>query len=265
MNYLPENIKAIIIDVDGGAKDEKPTAEYVGRELIKSQFPFHPIRLYKGLRGLREVKKVIREHENEKNAYGLQKFFEVVGRTLDVDKTNLYEITKKVIDKKKIEGFAELSKKLDNEGIIKFFSTGGYETSVFASMMLFNGRAGAANPLVWYNPDRTEVHGSEITYIDSRGLFKGLPETKKGAVVKNCLMSIKNSEDKRRINEKMVEIFGIKKEEVAILENDKLGHSSMKAFGFPIASPLADQETIDVALENDGIHIKDYMSLVDSN
>jgi hypothetical protein len=63
----------------------------------------------------------------------------------------------------------------------------------------------------------------------------------------------------------MIEIFGIKKEEVAVLENDKLGHSSMKAFGFPIASPLADQETIDVALENDGIHIEDYMSLVDSD
>jgi len=57
-DYLPQNIKMLIFDVDGGIKDVKPTAEYVGKKLLLSQLPFHPLRFYKGYKGAKEVRKL---------------------------------------------------------------------------------------------------------------------------------------------------------------------------------------------------------------
>ena len=59
-------------------------------------------------------------------------------------------------------------------------------------------------------------------------------------------------------NKILISALGIDESKVGVIENDKLGHESMKYFGFPMASPRADEETKKVALDNGGIVINDY-------
>jgi hypothetical protein len=144
---------------------------------------------------------------------------------------------------------------LQNNGVKTFLSTTGYDRIGHVSFELFNIDGFVANPIVWFKDDE-EIYGSEIVYRNSDGSVNA-PLIEENAKVKGCIIPIKGPEDKRKANETLVKKFGLNKENVAIVENDYLGHPSMKTF-FPIASPLADEETVKLAKELGGLQIEDY-------
>jgi len=256
---LPNNIRAVVFDVDGTIKDEEPIAAHVGKRLIMNQFyRCHPIGFLKGYFGSREVKKIVKENGIENQAYGLKKFFEIVGKTIKVDLRTLDKLTKDILKEKELSGFSAFNEELQKRGVDTFFSTVSYDRVGRVGLDIYSLKGYAANQTIWQNPSGNKIKGDEIVYRGSGKI--DVPSIQGDVILKDCSLTIITSEGKRRATEELMKSVGIRKEDVAIVGNDRLDHASMKYFGLAIAPPLADKETEDLVQERheNGRFIQDY-------
>lgn len=253
------SLEAIVFDVDGGLKGVTPTAEYVGKKILLEQLPFHLRTFLKGYKGLKRVRATMKEYGEEGAAYGLQKFFEVMGETVDLDFETLYRLTENVLRNKEIPGFSEFNLFLQKKGIRVFLATIGYDTVGYVGLKVYNISGFAANPIVWSSTDGRKVHGKAVVYRNLGDSIE-MPPFEVNTKVNGCLIPIKNSADKERLTIRLLDHLDINPENVAVVGNDFLDHESMKTLGLAIASPVADNRTVELANNLGGIHIEDYMN-----
>jgi len=253
MDRIPDYVKAVIFDVDGSVMRGETIGAYVGRKLMLKQIPFHPGKLIKGYSGMREVKKIVREHGEDSAARGLQKFFEIVEKTTTVTRKELNEITKDAIKHCEIPGFSYFNSRLQNVGIKTFFSTIEYDEVGKVGVSDYGLSGYVANPVEWLNSKNEIVRGNEIVCND----FNDNVRIGEDFILKGCHATIRNSKHKENANSKLMAASGIDENRVCVIGNDYIDHDSMLRF-FPMASPPADGETVKLVKERDGIHITDY-------
>lgn len=255
MNKKIDSIDAFIIDSDGTTKDVTPTAEYLGRELLKEQLT-NPISLLRGMWGYLKVKRIQKTNGENGDGKALKKFTEIVGNNLDIDRETVYEMTRKILKEKEIPGFSDYNSRLREQGYKVFLSTAGPDSTGYASLDLYDMDGFNANPMVWQRPNGELVSGNKI--VNNNHNLRGLGERDCNLMLRGCEIPIKNSEDKKSVTEQMIKNADLDWKQVAVIGNDDIDHRMLETCGLPMASPLADYDTKLHVKRLDGILLTDY-------
>jgi hypothetical protein len=256
MDQIPQNIRLLSLDVDGGYKSVKPTGEYLGISLMLKQIPFHLRRFNRGRNGYKRVQEVMVEYGDEGTAYAQKELFDIIGNTIDVSKENVYKETKKILNKKMLPYFDDFNNGLADKGIGVVASTTGYDVIGYCLLEKYPNFLGfSANPIVWEKAGK-RIHGPEIVIRKpGENISDGIPDD---AVVKSCLLSIRGTDDKERNNLEMTRMLKVDVKDMAVAGNDYLDHKSMKRAGLAISTPPADDATKRLVGELNGIVIPTY-------
>ncbi len=219
--------KAAVYDLDNTLVDGR-VADGMGKKFLSSELcRLHLNHVWLGARNYSTVKRIA---EEQGEAKGLEYFFGVIGQTGCANRDLMKRFARDYIQKHGLHGSVEFAAYIKSLGIKQFISTIGCDMAAQASCELYGLNDYTANPVFCQN-----------------------------SVVKSCEPFIKTGEDKLYHTRKMLERRGLSLRDSLVVGNDELDHELMKASKLSAASPLANEETREIA----DIWIENYAAFLE--
>lgn len=195
----------------------------------------HFSKLHNGIKGAKEVKKIANSDPINGDAYGLQRFYEILTENNLGTKEEMYSFAKDAIKKHQICGAKELINKWYPEHAI--LATIAGSTAAEAAKYYFGFRK------IISNIDRFDENGN----------------------LEKVELVILNGEDKLEAVEKMLNGEGWNLENGLVIGDNRYDKPLLELAGVPCASPYATSEIKDLVRSRDGILVKkSYMELLNN-
>ena len=220
----------VVADLDGTLVDGR-IAQGQGKYFLKDELKRgHIHHVVLGLTNYSNVKKAAEAGEAE----GLEYFFRVVAKTGCAREDKFYQYAKRYIEKHSLPHAKELIEFLTEDMPI-FISTVGSKIAARAASEYYGGAGCVGNPLA-RSADRS-IAGIRI--------------------------EIRDGKDKLEATREMMKKLDFDISEGIAIGNDRYDHELMKASALAMASPLADEETVELVRGLRGIVVEDYLSLLE--
>ncbi len=229
-----QNCDIAVYDLDKTLVDGR-VAQGIGKRFIMKELKrWHLHHVYSGLSNYNEVLRITSE---KGEAAGIEYFANVLFGTGCADIGSIKRYSKEYIEKHELPSAREF--------ITRVYELGP-KTGIISSIC-FNDTVEAA--VFYFNMDGGV--GNEVVYDNSTKPHR--------IVAKSLKMNIRNGKDKLEMTMEHLGLKASGMKSLFTVGNDPLDHELMKASGLSAASPLADEETKELA----DIWIPDYRSFVE--
>ncbi|MBI4015502.1 MAG: haloacid dehalogenase-like hydrolase [Candidatus Aenigmarchaeota archaeon] len=206
---IPAGLKYAVFDLDNTLVEGR-VASYIGKSyFFRELFGLRIGHLYKGWKGMKSVKEILKEGGEDAEARGMEAFMGVLGETRIATWDSIYDYAKKAVEKHELPGAKEFVGKCKNNGLQTYIATLGLLISAQAARDYFGADAARGNSLIAEN-----------------GIIRGVK------------LTMKTGEDRLREVRTIANV-----NEALVVGNDRLDWPLMDAAGFSVAAPLADEET----------------------
>ncbi|GEM_PF-6344253 len=245
MAYTPAEFKRELYKCEGAVYNLDKTlvdgrvAEGVGKQfLISELFQGHLGHIWLGAKNYGEVNRLAKE---QGHTAGLKHFIGVIASTGCATYDMFFRYARKYISEKQLPGSSDfISYVGDSGGLYKqLITTLGADLSARAARHCFDG---------WIK----DSIGNPLTY-------DGIPGENPDELITGINILMSNGEERLELTEKMLKKYGLSAGQCFVVGNDASDHELMRAARMSAASPLADNETKELA----HIWIPDYRTFLE--